>query len=142
MSAMGTTINELRRAVGLGRPELAKLAGISRVFLGKIEQGSRQPSPRTLTAIAAALNVTAAELMARAALVDASGADTDEEMKRRLIRSLTVGAGGFRPAADRASDPIDAGYHSWNHAQSGYLRHTFGSDPNVSDRRRAPRGSR
>ncbi len=94
MNTLGVAIKEAREAGGLSRAELAEQAGISSVYVEKIEQGSRRPSPAKLAALAKALKVSAAELMTRAALLDASTAPTNDELARRLLRAAATGAGG------------------------------------------------
>lgn len=92
MSAIGLAIRGAREAGGLTRAEVAGRAGISTVTVSKIEQGARRPSPSVLTRVAEALNVTAGELTLRAALLDVSGATTDEEMRRRLLQAAAISA--------------------------------------------------
>jgi transcriptional regulator with XRE-family HTH domain len=92
-SQVGTTaevIKELRRLAGLSREEFAQAAGISSVFLNKIEQGTRQPSPKTLARIAQVLGVSTEDLSMRAALLEASDAPTEAEMQRRLLRAAAI----------------------------------------------------
>lgn len=73
------------------RVELAKQADISPVFLGKIEQGAKGPSPATLVRLAGALGMTAVELTSRAALLQAGSAATDEEFRASLMRAIATG---------------------------------------------------
>lgn len=79
MGELGETIRGAREASGLTRAQLAKEAGISQVFIGKIEQGKRNPSPPTLVRTASALKLSAGELMTRAELLDASNMVANDE---------------------------------------------------------------
>ena len=51
-------IRSMREKRGLSQGELAKLAGIDRSNLNKIERGLKQPGLKTLTRVAKALNVS------------------------------------------------------------------------------------
>ncbi len=90
---LGAAIKEAREARGLSRAELARQAGITPLYMDKIEQGARRPSPPKLAALAKVLQVSTAELMTRAALLDASTAPTSDELIRRLLRAAATGAG-------------------------------------------------
>lgn len=83
----GKAVRELRETAGMKRSELAAAAEISEAFLIKIEQGSRGTSPENLTKLAAALGVTPQELVARAALLEASAAETPQEMRQAAFRA-------------------------------------------------------
>ncbi|QNP66381.1 ATP-binding protein [Streptomyces genisteinicus] len=79
---LGTRLRELRRAAGLTMEELAEASGVSSRAISDMERGhSRTPQPRTLAALATALNVS------------------DEE-RRRLeedVRALRRGGTDARP---------------------------------------------
>src|SRR3954454_3024067 len=93
MSVLGEAIKVAREAGGLSRAQLAERARISHVFVGKIEQGKRNPSPPTFGRIARVLGLTVAELRMRAELVSASSRATEDELTRQLIRSVALGVG-------------------------------------------------
>jgi transcriptional regulator with XRE-family HTH domain len=92
-TATGETIRQLREAAGLGRRQLADAAKISQVFLNKLEQGERRPSPETLEKIANALGLTVSDLAAKIAVFEASTAPTKDEMHRGLLRAAAIGGG-------------------------------------------------
>lgn len=92
-TATAETIRRLREAAGLSRRDLAEAAGISHVFLSKLETGERRPSPQTLVKIAAALGLSVGELTGKIAVVEATAAPTDAEMQRRLLRAAAIGGG-------------------------------------------------
>ncbi|MFI2577491.1 helix-turn-helix domain-containing protein [Streptomyces rochei] len=96
-AATGTVIRELRRVNGLTRAELAERVEISEVFLAKIEQGSRGPSPRVFARLAEALALSAAELAARISLIDAGNATSEREARHRALKAVAVG--GWAAAA-------------------------------------------
>ncbi len=49
---------------GVGQEKLAGLAGVARSHMGKIERGEHMPTLALILKIAAALGISAAELMA------------------------------------------------------------------------------
>jgi transcriptional regulator with XRE-family HTH domain len=55
---IGTVIRELRSQSGMTREQLATKAGISHVMLSKIEQGARNPGPKTTLRLAKVLKTT------------------------------------------------------------------------------------
>lgn len=91
MSALGTVIRTAREAAGLSRAQLADRARISAVFVSKIEQGVKGPSPSTLVRLANALGVTAVELQSRAAVLEAGEANDHQEYRRRVLRAVATG---------------------------------------------------
>jgi len=60
---LGERIQALRDVRGIGRLELAKMAGLSRSGLGMIERGQRTPRLGALERIATALGVTPSDLL-------------------------------------------------------------------------------
>ena len=61
---MGQRIERARKRAVLSKSELAEAAGIARSTLWGIEQGTREPEPKTIRKIAAALGVDPRELVA------------------------------------------------------------------------------
>jgi transcriptional regulator with XRE-family HTH domain len=59
----GKRLRTLREAAGRSQADVAKRAGLSRVFVNQLEAGTRDPSLSTLTRLAKALGVTLAELL-------------------------------------------------------------------------------
>jgi transcriptional regulator with XRE-family HTH domain len=59
MEAIGQQLRARRRAVGLSQAALAAKAGVSRIFVEKIEAGARTPSWGTLARLAHALGCRA-----------------------------------------------------------------------------------
>lgn len=57
-------MRELRVQAGIAQDAFALLAGIDRSYYGKLERGERQPSLAVLLKCAAALEVSAASLVA------------------------------------------------------------------------------
>ena len=62
-AAVGDRVREWREALGQSRTELARSAGISVSYLGKIERGSVSATITTMQAIAVALGASTWELM-------------------------------------------------------------------------------
>jgi transcriptional regulator with XRE-family HTH domain len=59
----GKRLRVLREAAGRSQADVAKRAGLSRVFVNQLEAGTRDPSLSTLTRVAKALGVTLAALL-------------------------------------------------------------------------------
>jgi transcriptional regulator with XRE-family HTH domain len=59
----GKRLRVLREAAGRSQADIAKRAGLSRVFVNQLEAGTRDPSLSTLTRVAKALGVTLAALL-------------------------------------------------------------------------------
>jgi transcriptional regulator with XRE-family HTH domain len=64
----GTTLRAERTARKLTQQSLAFEAGLSLTYIGEIERGQRMVSLDTLVRLATALNLSAAELLAKAKL--------------------------------------------------------------------------
>ena len=62
-SSMANRVRDLRKQAGMTQQQLAKTAGIGRVTLVRIENGSHSPRFRTLDALALALNRPVAHLL-------------------------------------------------------------------------------
>lgn len=62
--AFGRRVRELRKERGLSQEKLAELAGLHYTYVGGIERGERNPALVNISRIAAALDVTLAELFA------------------------------------------------------------------------------
>lgn len=71
--ALGRTIHVLRTDRELDRKDLAARSGVSYSYLTAIENGTRNPSPAVLQAIAQALGLRAHELLASAERRQARG---------------------------------------------------------------------
>ena len=62
--AFGQAVRALRAERGIAQEEMAALANIERSHMGKIERGEHMPTLALILKIAAALDVSAADLMA------------------------------------------------------------------------------
>lgn len=62
---LGQTIREIREQREMSQRQLATACRRHRTFIQRLEQGSENPSARTLLAIAAALQILPAELFRR-----------------------------------------------------------------------------
>ena len=65
---LGQTVRLERRARSFTQTELAFAAGLSLTYIGEIERGQRMISVDTLQRVARALQLTAAQLLAKAGL--------------------------------------------------------------------------
>jgi transcriptional regulator with XRE-family HTH domain len=61
--ALGSKVRRFRQEQALNQSELAEMAGITAVHLGRIERGEAFPWPRTRRRIAEALGVDPKELL-------------------------------------------------------------------------------
>jgi transcriptional regulator with XRE-family HTH domain len=66
--ALGDAIREIRTSKGMSQEKLALLAGVDRSYFGRVERGDNNMAVLTLVKIAAALEITVAELILAAAL--------------------------------------------------------------------------
>lgn len=62
--AAGREIARIRTARGISQERLAELAGLHRNYVGLVERGERNPTLKTLIAVAEALGVSLAEMFA------------------------------------------------------------------------------
>ena len=74
--SLAKAVSKHREAAGLGMAELAKMAGMARAYLWRIEHAETLPSLRNLARLAVALNLSLSELL--------DGVDTSEiELRNR-----------------------------------------------------------
>ncbi|MDO9459751.1 MAG: helix-turn-helix transcriptional regulator [Alphaproteobacteria bacterium] len=66
--ALGGAIRDARLERGISQEELAERAAIDRSYMSSIERGAQNPGIVSLLRVVAALDMTAAELFARAKL--------------------------------------------------------------------------
>jgi transcriptional regulator with XRE-family HTH domain len=66
--ALGGAIRQRRMAKGMSQEALALQAGVDRSYLGRVERGDNNAAVLTLVRIAAALDLSLAELTAIAAI--------------------------------------------------------------------------
>lgn len=60
----GEVLRSFRTARDISQEELAFRAGVDRTFISRLERGIRQPTITTLIGLAAAMEITAGELVA------------------------------------------------------------------------------
>ncbi len=65
LKALGRKIQKLRKAQRITQEELAEMVGISRVYMGYIEQGRESPSLKLLMRLAKRLKIKVGELFYR-----------------------------------------------------------------------------
>jgi transcriptional regulator with XRE-family HTH domain len=65
---------------GKKRADLKERAGISYAYLAEIENGTKSPSLRVIQALAAALDLKASQLLARAEQIEAMCLQRDEHV--------------------------------------------------------------
>ncbi len=68
LASLGKAIRGLRLEIGLSQEALAEDVGIDRSYMGGIERGEHNVALVNLVKIAQALNITTAELLAKAKL--------------------------------------------------------------------------
>jgi transcriptional regulator with XRE-family HTH domain len=88
---LGEFIRLQREIAHLSLRQLADLADVSNAYLSQVERGLYQPSAQVLKGLAAALQISAEELYARAGLLDEDAARTPSvEEAIRLDGRLTA----------------------------------------------------
>ena len=83
-------IREQRKSVNLSLNQLSKLSGVSLSHLGRIEQGERQPSTRTLQKIAKPLGFDLYELLIMAGHLLPDPDTFSEEQRDKLRTELNT----------------------------------------------------
>ena len=81
LTGFGVRLRELRKAAHLSQRTLAAIAGITHVYVSKLENGrleTDRPSRRTITALETALGVTEDDLTIAAGIVP-------DSIKRRIL---------------------------------------------------------
>ena len=61
--AFGKVMRQHRREQGLSQEKLAEISGLDRTYVSKLERGIHQPSLTALLKLAAAMRVSAAEMV-------------------------------------------------------------------------------
>jgi transcriptional regulator with XRE-family HTH domain len=121
---LGLPVDGRRRAPGLRRAELARLAGVSLDYLARLEQGrARHPSPSVLAALSRALRLSDAE---RAHLYRVAGQAPPRA--GTVDRELTP---GVRRVLDRLADvPVVVFDATWSVVAANPLAHALLGDLN------------
>ncbi len=91
-------IKEQRKSIPLSLNQLSRLSGVSVAHLGRIEQGERQPSPKTLQKIAKPLGFDLDELLTMAGFLSPGEPLFSEEQRDKLRDELNMLSG--RVASD------------------------------------------
>ena len=87
---IGTIIRQQRKSIPLTLRQLSKLSGVSIAHLGRIEQGTRQPSTRTLQKIAKHLGFDLYELLVIAHHLLPEPSILPEEERDKLRAELQI----------------------------------------------------
>ncbi len=72
--ALGAAVKQRRQELGLTQEAVALSGGLHQRWVSNLENGWRNPSYGSLRRIAAALDLSASELLARAEQIETSGA--------------------------------------------------------------------
>lgn len=83
-------IKEQRKSLPLSLNQLSRLSGVSVAHLGRIEQGLRKPSPRTLQKIAKPLGFDLDELLVMAGFLSSKQESLSEEERDKLRTELST----------------------------------------------------
>jgi putative transcriptional regulator len=86
---LGRTVERLRKAHGCSQEDLARLVGIRRTYLSRVENGHVMPGPRIVSKIAQALGIEMDELLVRESPGKSNGALRTEPNSARLVRMFT-----------------------------------------------------
>jgi len=85
LKQLGRRVKELRKGKGWSQEKLAKVADISRTYMGTIEVGTKQPTLWTLFRIAKALDVPVLEIFIPPTQDQRQGADIVARIHARLL---------------------------------------------------------
>lgn len=88
--SIGKIIKEQRKRISLSLNQLSQLSGVSLAHLGRIEQGHRQPSTRTLQKISKHLNFDLYELLVMAGHLLPDPSTFSEEQREKLRTELNT----------------------------------------------------
>jgi transcriptional regulator with XRE-family HTH domain len=72
-AALGTAVKARREVLGLTQEQLSLRADLHQRWISNVETGKRNPSYASLRRLATALELSTAELIARAEQIEASG---------------------------------------------------------------------
>ena len=87
---IGKIIKEQRKRLSLSLYQLSRLSGVSVAHLGRIEQGQRGASTRTLQKIAEPLGFDLYELLVIAGLLLPNPSTSSEEQREKLRAELNT----------------------------------------------------
>ena len=90
LKAVGRRVRSAREELGLTQDQLAERAGLHVSYVGQIERGLREPSLKSLEAVATALSLQLADLLAE-----------DPLKEGRLLRELERVVGDLEPPQQR-----------------------------------------
>ena len=88
--SIAKVIKEQRKSLCLSLSQLSRLSGVSLAHLGRIEQGLRKPSPRTLQKIAKPLGFDLDELLIMSGFLSSKRTLFSEEERDKLRAELKV----------------------------------------------------
>ena len=85
---IGKTIREQRKSIPLTLHQLSEMSGVSVAHLGRIEQGLRKPSPRTVQKISKPLGFDLDELLTMAGFLSPQEPLFSQEQREKLRAEL------------------------------------------------------
>ncbi len=87
---IGKIIREQRKSIPLTLKQLSELSGVSVSHLGRIEQGLRKPSPRTLQKISKHLGFDLDEILTMAGFLSPKDLLFSEEQRDKLRAEMNA----------------------------------------------------
>ena len=87
---IGRIIRQQRKSTPLTLKQLPEMSGVSIVHLGRVENGERVPSPRTLQKIANPLGFDLNELLIMAGYLSPESSKLSEEQRNKLRAELGI----------------------------------------------------
>jgi transcriptional regulator with XRE-family HTH domain len=87
LDQFGDYLREQRRLQNLSLRELAALTNLSNAYISQLERGLHEPSVRVLRSLSAALNISAANMLAQAGLSVEEGNAGPESQTEAAIRA-------------------------------------------------------
>ena len=105
---LGLALVARRKALGLGRPDLANMASLSYPYVAELEKGRKVPSQDALERLAAALEVAPAELVALGDRLGRDALDGGQSQALPSSREVMNGATSEVISIEKNSDdPVD-----------------------------------
>ena len=87
---IGIIIREQRKGIPLTLKQLSEVSSVSIAHLGRIENGQRMPSPRTLQKIATPLGFDLSELLIMAGYLSLDSSKFSEEHRNKIRAELNT----------------------------------------------------
>lgn len=108
--ALGEAVRFRRRAIGLNQEELAERAGLQKAAVSRVERGDGSPNLRTISRVAAALDICVSQLMLQAeallpVMEQAARPDPITHLTKQAGDSVRAASSAARTVATKTKKP-------------------------------------